>query len=886
MSYASLDEALDIALGFSPKSTPEGRQLAVNYLAQYKTFPYALQFLQTSTNEKQLWFATSTLEELVRSRVDLDCSPLITLLWSVVMEPSTNLPKYIVDKLRLVLVYAVLRHNSLSELCVQILDAVDTLQSNGTVRQPTLDVWSCLCEEMSMSQNESTPGVFVELTRDRMAHHAQFEAHVMSFATEVVKLLRHFQHQVAVQSPSFSDAALATTLRIAGFISTFRFAGDGAADIVRDMIVLAMEFAAYPLRQHTPSSSQSSSIRLALSSNAACNALCTIVATKWPRDVTVVVVNCALDGLLAWLALLSESAVQRAVDHDHDDAYLDTVSAFVETFLSHHLRHLHHARYIASLSALLGHVVTLTSLQPHVSGLFHCLTVWEVFVSHVEDIEENEMGRQSNDGLLRSYEVGLVGVMQLLVERILFASNGPQLGELDEEEGGGNPTTTTTRSTYDEYADKEDDIATGALVDQDQTSTELSDLKAFVFECFSLVRRITRLPGCAQPLLTTLLPSVKASVSLFKTIHHTSIPADGTAERHAVHDLTVQCALLSCVSAQHVTNSNVVADKSTGWDILVLFVDLAEYITTHRVHTRGAAFVDLECEVLSCVRLCMSCVPFVYENGGSDPLKSVGESMVRLILATLDTSIVPSPLNVMQSALNLLAGMGSVFPYAIQVEIPSLGHLYANLQDFCLHLSPSVQCQLYTALAHNVLSTGLSVASFSSLVTPVLTSVVESVVTMQQNAQRVLEPALLAQLMRDISICRALARVVLTKPKQVKLSFYSQMHGVLPYTLDAVRVYMNVLPQCPPSQLSSAVGAIHDLIGFYSDLFRSIRKELPTDVVGATVTTLVELFQHGQFASKLEALGAPGTAVLCAFLKLLRILVEEYSPTLAGLLHR
>ncbi|ETV73620.1 hypothetical protein H257_11730 [Aphanomyces astaci] len=281
----------------------------------------------------------------------------------------------------------------------------------------------------------------------------------------------------------------------------------------------------------------------------------------------------------------------------------------------------------------------------------------------------------------------------------------------------------------------------------------------------------------------------------------------------------------------------------------------------------------------------MSCVPFVYENGGSDPLKSVGESMVRLILATLDTSIVPSPLNVMQSALNLLAGMGSVFPYAIQVEIPSLGHLYANLQDFCLHLSPSVQCQLYTALAHNVLSTGLSVASFSSLVTPVLTSVVESVVTMQQNAQRVLEPALLAQLMRDISICRALARVVLTKPKQVKLSFYSQMHGVLPYTLDAVRVYMNVLPQCPPSQLSSAVGAIHDLIGFYSDLFRSIRKELPTDVVGATVTTLVELFQHGQFASKLEALGAPGTAVLCAFLKLLRILVEEYSPTLAGLLH-
>ncbi|ETV94813.1 hypothetical protein, variant 1 [Aphanomyces invadans] len=867
MSYETLDEALDVALGFSPRSTPEGRQLAVSYLSQYKTLPYALQFLQTSTNEKQLWFATSTLDELVRSRLDLDCSALIALLWNIVTEPTNNLPKYIVDKLRLVLVFAVLRHNSLAEFCAKILSAVETLQPDGTVRQYALDVLSCLCEEMSVSQNDSQ-GLFLERTSDRMAHQSQFETYFAPFSSVVVKLLAHFQQQVAAQSPAFSELALATTLQIAGFLCTFNIRDGG---VVRDIIMLAMDFAANHVRIDQPSRTG-----LRVSSIAACDTLSTIVAKKWTREVTLVVVDCALEGLLRFLALFSEPAIKAV-----DDEYLDKLSGFVEAYLTHHLRHLHHARYSASLSSLLGFVVVLTTHQPHVSGLFHCLTVWEVFVTHVEDAEENGT---TDRVLLRSYEDGLIGVMQHLVQRMLFASNQPQLDELDDE-----PVAPRTASNEpDVFGDNELEISTGALQDQGQESAEFSDLKAFVFECFSLVRRITRLPGCAQPLLTTLLPAVKSSCKQFMDIHNTQIPADGTNERHAVHDLTVECALLSCVSAQHVSNSDVLADKTTGWDILVMFVELAEYITTHRLHSRGAVFVELECEILSCVRLCTSCVPFVFQSGGAEPVKTIGESILRIVLTTLDTSIVPSPQNVMQSALNLLACIGSVFPVSIQAEIPSLRQLYLGLQEFCLHLSQSIQCKLYTALSHIILSSGDGTVvsdAFASLLTPVLTSFVESVVTMQQNVHRVLETSLLTQLVRDISICRSLARVVLTKPKQVKVVFYAHLESVLPYSLDAIRIYMNALAQCKASQLQAVVSAINELIWLYSDLFRSIRRELPNDTVGQTVTTLVELFQRKHLTSRLEALGAPGTAVLCAFLKLLRILVEEYTPTLASLLH-
>ncbi|KAF0685587.1 Aste57867_22555 [Aphanomyces stellatus] len=474
--------------------------------------------------------------------------------------------------------------------------------------------------------------------------------------------------------------------------------------------------------------------------------------------------------------------------------------------------------------------------------------------------------------------------MHHLVQRMLFSTNCSQLDELDDEPPANRTNCNSPDSFPDVLGDGDVIVSTGALQDQGQETAEFSDLKSFVFECFSLVRRITKLPGCAQLLLTAMLPTVQTSCQQFMQIHKNPIPLVRTREDQAVHDLTVRCALLSCVSAQHFSNSCVVSEKTTGWEILVLFIQLAEYIKYVVFYSIQSHFD--KCEVLSCIRLCTSCVPFVFQSGGSESLKSAGESIVQVILSTMDTSIVPSPQNVMQSALNLLACIGSVFPYSIQSEIPSMQQLQISLQRFSLHLPPIVQGNLYTALSHSVLSGDWNHAStaYAALITPVLGSLVESVITMQQNSHRVVESSLLAQLIRDVSICRALTNAVFSKPKPIKVAFYCHIQPALPYTLDVLRLYLTYLYQSPSSQLQSAVAAINELIGLYTDLFRSIRKELPSDIVVQIVTALVELFQHTQLTLKLESLGASGTAVLCGFLKLLRVLVEENTTTTASFL--
>ncbi|KAF0724436.1 hypothetical protein Ae201684_016844 [Aphanomyces euteiches] len=863
MADAGFDDALDIALGFSPQATANDRQLAVNFLAQFKTIPHALHTLQTTNNEKRLWFATSTLEELVRSHPEVDCTPLFALLWSAVIDPAGRYPNYIVAKLRLVLVYAVLRQNNLPNFIDTLCETANSSQTNSPFNLPALELLSALCEEMS-NQSDSR-GSFSALSSDHASHRAQFRLHLEKLVDLTLNILKAIG-QWASQPGMNLDALASVTLRIAGYLCMF----DGlSAPVLKDLVCILGEYATN--RAYTE---QQARFSLLLSSCTACDALMTIFSKKWPRDVTVVVVESGLAVVLNILSALSEVRIKNV-----GDDYLDKVSALVEAYLTSHLRHLHSPQFAASLSSLLGQVLELTIHQPHTSGLFHCLTVWEVFITHVEDAEES--GAQDPQ-LLRSYEKGLVGVMQHLVQRMLYSSNQAQLEELDDEP----PPRQNTANSADISGDDSQEITTGTLQDQGQETAELSDLKAFVFECFSLTRRITKLPGCAQPLLELVLPAVRGNCQQFMQIHTLPIPAERSSEVHAVHDLTVSCALLSSVAAQHYSNSYVLSDKATGWDILLLFIQLAEYTVAHRLHTRGAVYVDFECEILTCVRQSTSCVPFVYQSGGSDSLKSAGESITQIVLTTLDSSIVPSPQTVVQAALNLLACIGSVFPHPIQDEIPSMQQLKTNMQRFGLHLPKSVQGSLYIAVLNSIFSGdwNQTAPGFSAILSPVLNSLVESIVTMQQNSHRVVEASLFSQLMRDITVVRSISNAIVVKPKVIKVAFYSQIQPVLPYTLEVLRLYLSYLYQNNSTKPQSAATAINELIGLYGDLFRSIRKELPNEIVTQIVTTLVELFQNTQLALKLDELGESGTSILSGFLKLLRTLVEESTPTTASLL--
>ncbi|OQR97098.1 exportin-6-like protein [Achlya hypogyna] len=889
---ADFDRALDVALGFAREATADDRSRAMSFLSPFKTLSCALQLLQTSfaphssllnltqlcrVDEKRLWFAVATLEELVRSPVELDLQQLVSFLWTTVLEPPPGCPSYVTSKLRVVLVYVVLRQDALVQFLSQLRE---TIAAPPVVyHHPALELLAVVCEEICTTHEDSR-GFYPTLTKDRVRQRAQFASQLDALAILTVGVLQDIAARLQSPLPhpaAFHDAVAATGARILGHLYTFDLPPSATPAVLQNTIDVLFSLASN--RAHVREADR---FALDQSSQAACDALATLVTKKWPHQVTDVVVESALGGLLALLGRCDAAAMAAM-----DEPYLDKVSALTEAFLTTHLRRLE--KTAQGLTALLAAVLALTQAQPHVSGLFHCLTVWEIFVSHVEEAEAH--GALAPE-LLRSYETGLVGVMQHLVDRVLYATNGAQLEELDDEP---QPEAAPAVAGVD-LAGETDAllvVRTGALQDQAQESAEMSDLKAFVFECFSLIRRIAQLPFCAPPLVDKMLPLVQARTADFLQIHAAPLPSGDAKEAQifAVRDLTVSCALLSCVAAQHYSASNAVSDKMAGWAILRLFLQLAEYIVGHRLHTRGAAFVELECEVLACVRLCTSCVPFVLQSGATADVVGVAEAVLQVVLQTLDTSIVPSPTAVMQAALHLLAAVGTVVPYALHGSISSMATLRATLPRFSLHLPPLIQANLYTAVSNAILQPTAPeadwVAAYDAVVAPVVSSFVESTVAIQQNDARLGSTALLAQVTRDVSICRALAGAIRLKPKAMKLTFATHVMPVMSSALALVRLYLTYLHQnlaTPKAPLATAVSATSELVGLYTDVLNAIRKEMPTELIHLIIATFVELFQHAPLTAALESLGAAGTGVLCGFLKLLRILVEESTSTFANLL--
>ncbi|KDO19040.1 hypothetical protein SPRG_14377 [Saprolegnia parasitica CBS 223.65] len=880
---ADFDRALDVALGFAPQATADDRARAMAFLAPYKTQLVALQLLQTSTDEKRLWFAVATLEGLVRSPVELDLQQLVSFIWTAVLEPAPGMPSYVVSKLRVVLVYVVLRQDALIQFLSQLHETIAAPKSS-TYHHAGLELLAVVCEEICVSHDDAR-GLFPTLTKDRTRQRAQFQTQLDALVNLTTNVLSDVASKLQAPLPhtaAFHDAVATTALRILGQLYTLDMPQYATPATLQNTIDLLFALAANRAKV-----ADSARFAMDTSSQAACDTLVVFVAKKWAHQVTDVVIERVLCGLLSLLECCDASAMAAMAE-----PYLDKVSGLTEAFLTKHLRRLESPTLASGLTDLLAAVLRLTQHQPHVSGLFHCLTVWEIFVSHVEEAEAHGALQPA---LLRSYEGGLVGVMMHLVDRMLYSTNEAQLEELDDEPQPAPEALPVAVGV--ELAGESDNllnaIRTGALQDQAQESAEMSDLKAFVFECFSLVRRIAQLPFCAPPLLEKMLPIVQAQSAHFLEIHAAPIPSGDAkqAQMIAVRDLTVSCALLSCVAAQHYSASNAISDKMAGWSILRLFLQLAEYIVGHRLHTRGPAFVELECEVLACVRLCMSCVPFVLQSGATNDVLNVMESVVQVILQTLDTSIVPSPSAVMQAALHLLASVGAVVPHGLHGSIAAMATLRSTLPRFSLHLPPLIQANLYTAVSNAILQPSATevewVSAYEAIVAPVVTSFVESTVALQQNDQRVGSTSLLTQLTRDVSICRALATSIRLKPKAMKLSFATHVMPVMSTALSLVRLYLTYLHQnvnTPKAPLATAVGATNELVGLYTDVLNSIRKEMPTELIHRIIATFVELFQHAPLTAALESLGASGTAVLCGFLKLLRILVEESTSTFANLL--
>ncbi|KAJ0407483.1 hypothetical protein ATCC90586_008958 [Pythium insidiosum] len=640
----------------------------------------------------------------------------------------------------------------------------------------------------------------------------------------------------------------------------------------------------------------------------------------------------AVAQLMLGLCALLQQAHDVPVSQDVlTEGYLDQLTALVEAFLTQHLRRLEHPQFEAVLPQFLELVMALTARQPHVSGFLNCLSVWEVFVGYIEDAEQSDAAASSRvRQLLAAYEHGLTGVMLHLLERVNYATNQAQLEELEDDDSSNERATGTLDDDPTAF-DVDSDTTSGRFLsgslqdlaqwyathgtgsDDTSVNVELSDYKEFVVECIALIRRIAALPSCAPALLERVVPKVSETCQqLVFRLHETpALPPGSTAwteERYAIRDLTVNCAILSSVCAQHYCVSADPADQLAGWQLLRQFTVLAEYVTRHRLHTRGDVFVGLQCEALTCVRFCLTCVPFVLTQPGArgDVLEAT-EGILQVLLTTLDTTIVPSPHVVMQSAMQLLANLGYVLPYDEMVALPSMSQLETHIHTFSQHLPLTIQGDLYTSMSNSILNSAISLRSsgaasdeamqrwanaYGALILPLRESIDQSAMAVQQNDSRVLERAMISQIQRDCFIVRSLARSVETKPKIAKDGFCSAYQPSFGSLLALMTTYFSAIKKTALSSgeaharipVNNALKVVNEIVRLYAQLLKSIRKEMPKEVVAEIMRIFVEIFQDAQLSAILSAQGTPGLMVLCGFLQLLKIVVEEPTPVFASFL--
>ncbi|KAF1321406.1 Exportin-6-like protein, partial [Globisporangium splendens] len=898
--------------------------------APHACLPVLYQLLSTSSNEYALWFAATTMEEYVAKKWHRlqphEQQHFRQFAWKYLLAAPAAVSTqtaFVVRKLRKVVADIARiewKVNAESEQCVwpEFMSQVEAMVIETNTRQSGLELLCVVAEEFGREDALA----FASVKRQAKV---QLIAQLPSILTLLLNILRGCNHHLQQQNESIveqdriAQVALETLNHLIAWAPVAEHMNEAWIGLLFELSMNWQHVHARGMVSHMCTSSVS-----------ALQCLTELMNKRFsPTSIDEIVGQ-----VMFCLCPLLQKTVQDQVIGRATEEYLDKLSEFVEMFLTQHLKKLENPKYQAVLPDFLQLVLALTSKQPHVDGFLNCLSVWEVFVGYIEEVEMNEGA--SNERVrqaLNVYENGLISVMFHLLERVSYASNKNQLDELEDDDEGTGSSGNNGGDSGDGHSsfdlERSDSLyGTGSLQDLAQLSVaktsggngavsavELSDRKQFVVDCIALIRRIAAFPACAPPLLERLVPRVQETCqNLIFHLHETpAYPPHSDAweqERCAIRDLTTNCAVLSSVCAQFYSTSQDMNNQMAGWQILHLFITLSEYIVQHRLQTRGDVFVELQCEGLTSVRFCLSCIPFVLQSGAREDVLRATESVLQVLLHTLDTTIVPSPQVVMQNSMQLLANIGFVLSYDDLIQVPSMSQLEGNIHQFSLHLPLTIQGDLYTSMSNSILNSAISLRgtgasganeasaqkwgeAYGQLILPIRESIEQSALTLQQNENRVLERVMVAQIQRDCFLVRCLAQSVETKPKVAKDAFFSAYQSTFPSLMSLMTSYFAAIRKTAASggnnaqahaQVKNALKVVNEIIRLYAQLLKSIRKEMQKESVAELMRVFVEIFSDSQLSSILNNHGNSGSMVLCGFLQLLKIVVEEPTSVFASFL--
>lgn len=903
--HASMIAEVEAALGrlLDPNTSAQEKGHLEQQLAQLKDAPHAClpvlyQLLSTSSNEYALWFAATTMEEYVAKKwshlQQHEQQHFRQFVWEFLMARSATAAAgstqsaFVVRKLRKVIADIAriewkVGDDNVHAAWPEFMSQVEALVIEENTRQSGLELLCVVVEEFGRDDALAFASVKGQAK-------AQLTSQLPSLLTLLSSILRGCNHNLqqqtenVIQQDRIAQVALETLNHLILWAPVAELFNEAWVGLLFELSLNWQRI--------------SHATHMCLSSAAALQCLTEVMSKRFnPSSIDAIV-----EQIMMCLCPLLQKTVDDQVIGRATEEYLDKLSEFVEVFLTQHLKKLENPKYQGVLPNFLQLVLALTSKQPHVEGFMNCLSVWEVFVGYIEEVEMNEgASNEQVRQVLNVYENGLVAVMFHLLERVNYVTNESQLEELgddDDESSGENGGDSDAQSSFD--LESNDSLyGTGSLQDLAQLSVartsgnvsqasgvvELSDRKQFVVDCIALIRRIAAFPACAPPLLERLVPRVQETCQnvIFRLHESPAYPPHSDAweqERRAIRDLTVNCAVLSSVCAQYYSTSQDLNNQMAGWQILHLFIKLSEYMVQQRLQTRGDVFVDLQCEGLTSIRFCLSCIPFVTQNGARQEVLNATESVLQVLLHTLDTTIVPSPQVVMQNSMQLLANLGFVLSYNDLIQVPSMSQLESNIHQFSLHLPLTIQGDLYTSMSNSILNSAISLRSnggsvdeasvqkwgeaYGQLIFPIRESIEQSALTLQQNEQRVLERAMVSQIQRDCYLVRCLARSVETKPKVAKDAFFSAYQSTFPSLMSLMTTYFGAIRKAASSganaqsqsQVRSALRVANEIIRLYAQLLKAIRKEMQKESVAELMRVFVEIFSDSHLTA-VYVLGCP-----------------------------
>lgn len=301
-----------------------------------------------------------------------------------------------------------------------------------------------------------------------------------------------------------------------------------------------------------------------------------------------------------------------------DSTYREKFIDFINLFLTQHM-----PRVESSLSfpmhEFLEQFFRFTFMQPSLETFQECLRTWSIFLDHLLERLSNQTRlvqtagglAESNGGLISApldhvkYKAGLLAFVRELLKRILFASSGQDLKDID---------------------------------DVNENSEGQTEWDQYLLEAVDILGKITDL--YPENVLEQLLPLFASNSSGLLQAH--TILSNNSASREDstrlfcfMKDLR-SCLVTLCSVSTVFTNAFEVS-LGTTVQLVARILDIAEYCHSHVLYRHGPQFRKLSCQAFVSLEAYCPWLSMLGASISSDPSRQ--SAFEQLVARMIDVSV-------------------------------------------------------------------------------------------------------------------------------------------------------------------------------------------------------------------------------------------------------